>query len=122
MLIDKNFEKWYNIYKEKRKRGEKQEQMILIGQLLAAAAFILLAIVGIIILNYFFDYLVERIKQYITELRLVFKKNPAILKCNRYLCKYNKNGECYNMPVSITVLGNCKVALNDEVMGYGKGN
>ena len=121
MLIDKNFEKWYNIYKEKRKRGRKQEQMILIGQLLAAA-FILLAIVGVIILNYFFDYLVERIKQYITELRLVFKKNPAILKCNRYTCKYNKNGECYNMPVRVTVLGNCKVALNDEVMGYGKNN
>ena len=115
MLIDKNFEKWYNIYKEKRKRGRKQEQMILIGQLLAAA-FILLAIVGVIILNYFFDYLVERIKQYITELRLVFKKNPAILKCNRYVCKYNKNGECYNMPVRVTVLGNCKDALNDEVM------
>jgi len=55
-------------------------------------------------------------------LRLVFKKNPAILKCNRYVCKYNKNGECYNMPVRITVLGNCKVALNDEVMGYGKNN
>ena len=96
--------------------------MILIGQLLAAAAFILLAIVGVIILNYFFDYLVERIKQYITELRLVFKKNPAILKCNRYTCKYNKKGECYNMPVRVTVLGNCKVALNDEVMGYGKNN
>lgn len=96
--------------------------MILIGQLLAAAAFILLAIVGVIILNYFFDYLVERIKQYITELRLVFKKNPAILKCNRYVCKYNKNGECYNTPVRVTVLGNCKVALNDEVMGYGKNN
>lgn len=96
--------------------------MILIGQLLVAAASILLAIVGIIILNYFFDYLVERIKQYITELRLVFKKNPAILKCNRYVCRYNKNGECYNMPVRVTVLGNCKVALNDEVMGYGKGD
>lgn len=74
-------------------------------------------------LKLFFDYLVERIKQYITELRLVFKKNSAILKCNRYVCKYNKNGECYNMPVRVTVLGNCKVALNDEVMGYdGKNN
>lgn len=111
------------IYIKKRESEvEKQEQMILIGQLLAAAAFILLAIVGVIILNYFFDYLVERVKQYITELRLVFKKNPAILKCNRYVCKYNKNGECYNMPVRVTVLGNCKVALKDEVMGYDKNN
>ena len=111
------------IYIKKRESEvENNRMMILIGQLLAAAAFILLAIVGVIILNYFFDYLVERVKQYITELRLVFKKNPAILKCNRYLCKYNKNGECYNMPVRITVLGNCKVALNDEVMGYDKNN
>ena len=96
--------------------------MILIGQLLIAAAVYILLAFGVFILNYFFDCLVERIKQYITELRLVFKKNPAILKCNRYTCKYNKNGECYNVPVRVTVLGNCKVALNDEVMGYGKNN
>lgn len=96
--------------------------MILIGQLLIAAAVYILLAFGVFILNYFFDCLVKRIKQYITELRLVFKKNPAILKCNRYTCKYNKNGECYNVPVRVTVLGNCKVALNDEVMGYGKNN